>query len=210
MQKYFLSLNSTTYKIDTLLDMNQHTIQHLPLPIISPLAVNKQYVDDNFFKNGRNVAMTGNLNMNNNVITGLLTTATLTGDSATPKDYVLAQINNLANVFLPYSGIRPLTGNLNMNNNAIKNVKDPVNATDVADKKYVDDSPGANKGYVDNNFLKLSGGTMTGDIYVPAPVTEYSRLVLNYGSIIHFFVDKRSPCANTRFNVVNHKIINFW
>lgn len=33
-QQNFLSLNSTTYKIDTFHDMNKHTIQHLPLPVI--------------------------------------------------------------------------------------------------------------------------------------------------------------------------------
>ena len=46
-----------------------------------------------------------------------------------------------------------MTGNLNMNNNAIKNANDPVDATDVANKKHVDDNPSANKGYVDNNFF---------------------------------------------------------
>ena len=33
-------------------------------------------------------------------------------------------------------------------------------------------------------------------------------MVLNYSSILYFFVEKSNPYASTRFNMVNHKIIN--
>lgn len=33
-------------------------------------------------------------------------------------------------------------------------------------------------------------------------------MVLNYSSILYFFVEKSNPYVSTRFNMVNHKIIN--
>ena len=50
--------------------MDEHTIQHRPLPVINHQAVNKQYADDNFLKLSGGT-MTGDINMGGNKITGL-------------------------------------------------------------------------------------------------------------------------------------------
>ena len=46
-----------------------------------------------------------------------------------------------------------MAGPLNMSNNKITNLAQPT-----------DDKDGVNKKYIDDNYLKLSGGTVTGHI----------------------------------------------
>ena len=55
-----------------------------------------------------------------------------------------------------------MAGPLNMSNNKITNLAKPT-----------DDKDGVNKKYIDDNYLKLSGGTMTGHI------------ILNNKSLLH-------------------------
>ena len=89
-----------------------------------------------------------------------------------------------------------MTGDLNMGNYKITNLANPTNNTDGANKKYIDD-----------NYLKLSGGTITGPIYLPSSSTVNTSQALNIIIASVFYVEKRNPYVNTRFNMVNHKII---
>ena len=62
-----------------------------------------------------------------------------------------------------------MTGALDMNNNEIKNLKDPVNDQDAATKKWINTQLGtkASLTYTNTQLAKkldLSGGNMTGDI----------------------------------------------
>lgn len=65
-----------------------------------------------------------------------------------------------------------------------------------------------NKAFVDTGFLKLSAGTMTGPIYLPSSSTVNTSQALNVVIASKFYVEIRNPQVNTRFYMVNHKIIN--
>ena len=82
--------------------------------------------------------MTGNLQMNTSKIKGLPLTTPQSGDEATSKDYVLTSINDVPNVYLDRAGSLKMTGDLDMDNNRIKNVNDePQTGTDAINKNYV-------------------------------------------------------------------------
>ena len=99
--------------------------------------------------------------------------------------------------YLKKDGSSNMTGNLNMGNKKIINLANPTDNTDAI-----------NKAYVDTGFLKLSGGTITGNSNVPNTNLLYNVIVLNYQTTTSIFVEKRNPCVYRRFNMVNHKIIN--
>ena len=74
---------------------------------------------------------------------------------------------------------KSVNANLNMGNKKIINLATPTHNTDAV-----------NKTYADTNFLKLSGGNMTGDLTVPNPTTTgKSQLVLNLFTIKYFLVE---------------------
>lgn len=89
-----------------------------------------------------------------------------------------------------------MTGNLNMGNKKIINLANPANTDAI------------NKAYVDTGFLKLSGGTITGNSNLPNINLLYNEIVLIYQATTSIFVEKRSPCVYRRFNMVNDKIID--
>ena len=99
--------------------------------------------------------------------------------------------DDVKNIFLSRKETFAMEASLDMRNQTIFNVKDPTVADQRANKKYVDAETAKNtakvnqlttstntkfataqnqrnqkadKTYVDTTFLKLSGGTMTGDI----------------------------------------------
>ena len=81
------------------------------------------------------VAMTGNLNLNNNKIVGLATTNT---DAATKK-YV--DDNTAApdlSDYLEKDGTVAMTGDFNVGNNKIKNLSNPTQDNEAVTKNYVD------------------------------------------------------------------------
>lgn len=49
---------------------------------------------------------------------------------------------------------------------------------------------------------------MTGPIYLPSSSTGNTRQALNVVIASVFYVEIRNPYVNTRFYMVNHKIIN--
>ena len=99
--------------------------------------------------------MTGDLNMAQNRIKGL-PTRSQSGDEASSTDYVLTLINSVSSVFLDRAGSLSMTGSLHMGNKKIITLANPTNNADAANKAYIDD-----------NFLKLSGSTMTCRLFLP-------------------------------------------
>ena len=90
-----------------------------------------------------------------------------------------------------------MTGNLNMGNNKIINVTNPT-----------DNSDATNKSYVDTNFLKLSGGHITGILYKDTQSTAFNKSLLNYEEMKLWIVEKANPQVRARLNMDNNKIIN--
>ena len=90
-----------------------------------------------------------------------------------------------------------MAGPLNMSNNKITNVAKPT-----------DDKDGVNKKYIDDNYLKLSGGTMTGHIILNNAVltSQYQAISRSTGNA--FFVQITNPYVYHQFNMVKNKIIN--
>ena len=118
----------------------------------------------------------------------------------------------------------PMATHLDMGNNYNYNVKTPIN-NDQGTNKWGDLNMGDNKikglptrsqagdeatskAYVDDNFFKLSGGSLTVNLNVPSPAFVHNEIVLNFVNMQYFFVENRNPYVNTRFNFVSHKIIN--
>ncbi|CAH3189265.1 unnamed protein product, partial [Porites evermanni] len=118
------------------LNMNNKKINHLAPPTSLNDATNKKYVDDtlllnnvamsNYLKKDGTVAMTGNLNINNNKIVSLATPTNNT-DASTKKyvdDTVAANKVNV-NSFFKSDGSKKMTGSIDMNNNRILNLPMP-------------------------------------------------------------------------------------
>ena len=70
------------------------------------------------------------------------------------------------------------------------------------------DGDATNKKYIDDNYLKLSGGTVTGHIILNNPllVSQYQAISQNTGNA--YFVQIFSPHVYSRFNLVKNKTIN--
>jgi hypothetical protein len=160
------------------MQMNNNIITGLPAPQNSSDAANKNYVDTTrVAKSGD--TMTGTLSMVGNRITDLPTIPLAAGD-AVNKTYVdtmvairVATLSTAAG-YLPLSGtgIGTMSGPVNMGNQCIAGVLDPVNATDAATKSYVDTQDAAK--------LSRSGGTMTGALNMGAQaISNAASLALN-------------------------------
>ena len=74
------------------------------------------------------------------------------GDRATPVNTWI-NITNLTNTFLRRDGGNTAIGAIDMNNNTIEHVSDPLTNQDVATKNYVD-----------TNAFTKTGGVVSGDI----------------------------------------------
>ena len=104
----------------------------------------------NFLKKDGSVAMTGNLNMNEQRVKNTLDPTD--EQDTVNKRYLESQLND----YLKRNGQSPMTFNLNMNSDKIVNLKDISNSSN--------DSEAVNKKYVDN-FLKKDGSVaMTGNL----------------------------------------------
>ena len=74
--------------------------------------------------------------------------------------------------------------------------------------KPTDDEDGVNKKYIDDNYLKLSSGTITGHIILNNAVltSQYQAISRSTGNV--FFVKITNPYVYHRFNMVKNKTIN--
>ena len=211
------------------LDMNSKRIYNVAQPNGDNQPATKIWSENKFLDKSSGV-MTGPLNMSNNKITHLAT-ATANGDAvdfeffnkySIPGSRIRHyqfQVNNTnllgvvqsgyeysseaatlgwsKNKFLQRTGINSMTGDLKMGNNKITNLADPTDTTDGVNKKYIDD-----------NYLKLSGGTMTGHIILNNAVltSQYQAISRSTGNA--FFVQITNPYVYHQFNMVKNKIIN--
>ena len=166
----FVSINESI-GMKTYLDMGDNFIKRVKTPTSNDQASNKSYVDTvganavataasnhptkqeltNYLKKDGSVAMTGNLNMNNKTIVGLVNPTQ--NNQPTTKGYSDLQ-------YLHRNGRYSMSGNLNMNNEKIINLKTPISNSDATTKKYVDDRiPNT------SSFVKKDGSVaMTGNL----------------------------------------------
>ena len=88
-------------------------------------------------------------------------------------------------------------GNYNMSNKKLTNMAKPA-----------DDKDGVNKKYVDDNYLKLSAGTVTGHTILNNAIliSQYQAISRNTGHA--FFIQITNLYVYHRFNMVKNKIIN--
>ena len=197
-----------------ILDMNSNRIYNVAQPDGDNQPATKVWSENKFLDNSSGV-MAGPLNMSNNKITHLAT-ATANGAAVDFEffnrysipgyriRYNQFQVNNTnllgviqsgyeysneaatvgwsKNKFLQRAGFNSMTGDLKMGNNKITNLADPTDTTDGVNKKYIDD-----------NYLKLSGGTMTGHIILNNAVltSQYQAINRNTGNA--FFVQITNP-----------------
>ena len=125
--------------------------------------VTKKYVDDEiakipsgsgrsgFLKKDGSVAMTGDLNMNEQRVKNTLDPTD--EQDTVNKRYLESQLTD----YLKRNGQNTMTFDLNMNSYKIVNLKDITSSSN--------DSEAVNKKYVDLNFLKLDGSvSMSGDL----------------------------------------------
>ena len=159
----FLKIDGSK-KMTGSLDMNNKT-KNLPNPTASDQAVNLEFLGSKvLFLDGRS-AMHSELKMANNPITGLKA-APINPNDATSKYYV-------DSTFYKRDGSNSLTGDLNIAGYRIKNLRTPRENSEVATKKYVDDTGSL--------FIKKDGTTpMTGNLnmnskniyHVNDPITD--------------------------------------
>ena len=132
--------------------------------------VTKKYVDDeiakipsgsgasNFLKKDGSVAMTGDLNMNEQRVKNTLDPSD--EQDTVNKRFLESQLND----YLKRNGQNTMTFDLNMNSYKIVNLKDITsssNDSEAVNKKYVDDETAK----IPSNFLKLDGSvSMSGDL----------------------------------------------
>ena len=195
-------------------------------------AVNRNYVTSNFLKLDGTVAMTGNLNMNQHKIVNLKNiTSSSSNSEAVNKKYVDDEIAKIpsgsgGNIdtsnFLKKDGSVAMTGDLNMNEQRVKNTLDPSDEQDTVNKRYLESQL--------NDYLKRNGqNTMTFDLNM----NRYK--IVNLKDINNFSIDSEAtnkkyvddeiakiPIISTSdflkkdgsvgmtgdLNVNNHKIIN--
>ena len=109
------------------LDMDNHKIKDMAQPTDDNDATTKKYVDTNFLKIAGGT-MRGTLRMDDNLLLGLPNPTY--SHAAAPKDYVDAEIRKISgNIdlsdYLKKDGSVAMTGNLDMNNQYIQNIKTP-------------------------------------------------------------------------------------
>ena len=99
------------------INMNNSYLYGLPIPLSGDDGANKNYVDNrdnlNLPLNGSR-AMTGDLQMGDNAITGIRSSSV---------DNAALTVGGAKSTYLPLTGDRGMQGNLNMGGNAIRNIK---------------------------------------------------------------------------------------
>ena len=159
------NLNMGLKHILNIENLTDHNVDDGYLDIVKDLksVVNKEYLNRNFLK------IKGNdYDLNQKVIKNSAPHDDGSYDNNTlvSKAFVDAEIAKLSNMnFLKLDGSKAMQGNLMMNNNNIKNLKDPVDNQDAGTKKYID-AEIAKIPVVDTSGLLLLDGSkaMTGNL----------------------------------------------
>ena len=135
-REMFLS-RKESFPMETDINMNNNFIQNVATPASSHQGANKGYCDYNFLNRQKGGRIMGSLSMNQNGLFEI--PAPKYGSSAVNKNYVDAKIPSVDSTqFVKKTGDR-MGGDLDMNNNFIKNLKvHPTDDTTAVPKKYVD------------------------------------------------------------------------
>ena len=132
------NLNMGLKHILNIENLTDHNVDDGYLDIVKDLksVVNKEYLNRNFLK------IKGNdYDLNQKVIknSAPYDDGSYDNNTLVSKAFVDAEIAKLSNMnFLKLDGSKAMQGNLMMNNNNIKNLKDPVDNQDAGTKKYID------------------------------------------------------------------------
>ena len=131
------NLNMGLKHILNIENLTDHKVDDGYLDIVKDLksVVNKEYLNRNFLKIKENY-----YDLNQKVIKNSAPHDDGSYDNNTlvSKAFVDAEIAKLSNMnFLKLDGSKAMQGNLMMNNNNIKNLKDPVDNQDAGTKKYI-------------------------------------------------------------------------
>ena len=105
--------------------------RHSSSQIYMEPGVSVRYVSNNYLKRDGSNDAVGDINMNNNGITGLADPTD--SQDASTKAYVDTRVNKSGDT---------MSGNLDMNGNKITDLDNPTNPQDAVTKRYVDDSIG--------------------------------------------------------------------
>ena len=185
--------------------------------------VNKEYLNEKFLK----VDKDGNyFNLKQNTIKNCepYYDGLFDNNSLVSKAFVDAEISKLpkpATDVLKLGGSKAMTGALDMNNNEIKNLKDPVNDQDAATQKWVGGELSTQLNlsmtYTDTQFAKkldLTGGIMAGDINMvnshkiinsPNPSSDTDLVTKKY---METHVSNSHVTSSDRSNAFNYVMAN--
>ena len=224
-------------KMEQAIDINGFSIDNLPIPTDPDHACNKYYIDHNFLNRLTGGQMGGDLDMRGHSIKYLkldnsdnaaarvaelnlklnLSGGSITGDLLLQKKYQYPLLGDLKKV-INYENIReiflsrkesfPMNADLNMNNHLIQNVKDPVNAYNGVNKKYVDDKVNSKADLSDlNDYLKLDGSRiMAGDLQMNNHMITNVKNPLNDSDAVNKgYLDNHSiQPAHTQKNALDY------
>ena len=155
-REIFLS-RQESFPMQADINMNNNFIQNIATPTSSHQVTNKGYCDYNFLNRQNGGVLMGPLSMNRNDLTGI-PDAPKFGYSAVNKNYVDGEITKIDTTpFLKLDGTRAMTGNLDMNDHKINNLKMPEFNTDAANKQYVDGEIGKMASVDTTQFIKKDG-----------------------------------------------------
>ena len=160
--------------------------------------------------------MTDALDMGNNEIKNLKDPVNNQDDGT--KKYIDAEISKLPKPdtdVLKLNGSKAMTGALDMNNNGIKNLKDPVNNQDAGTKKWINTQLNTKAGLTYTNTqlakkLDLSGGNMAGDINMAnnsiINLKEPGASDSNHAASVKFVNTIVNNSESSMINLINDKI----
>jgi hypothetical protein len=188
--------------LEGLVDVSGNSIINVADPVNNYDAVNKEYVD----------TLIDNLsNITGNFTSGQLIVADTSGNSIRGYEnliydgFTLSLLSTHSNSFVCYGGISIsknvlIGGLLDVSNNRILNVADPVEDSDAVNKRYLDDlmeeccSGGGGGGSISTNIFNLNN-----NVLVPAdiPVFYYDESILAFTANVYVQYDNVSTALYT-------------
>ena len=175
-------------------------------------AVNKQYLNTHFLK----IMGKGDydFNLGGQIIKNCepYYDGLFDDNSLVSKAFVDAEMAKLSNMnFLKLDGSKAMQGNLYMNNNNIKNLKDPVDNRDAGTKKYIDAEIAKIPVVDTSGLLPLDGSkAMAGDINMAnnsiINLKEPGASDSNHAASVKFVNTIVNNSESSMINLINNKI----
>ena len=192
-------------------DMEEKKLTNVGEPTSDTDSATKKYVDDNSGGKTSLITVDSNIDMKSQFSITKLKTPSNNDDAATKKYVDDSKIDG--SVFLKLDGTRPMTGNLNMNNQRILNIPAPTGNnqptplayTNLAYLKVDGSNPMTNELNMDNKkIINLLSPTNNSDA-VPKKYVDDSISNQNFSS---FFKKDGSISMTSNLDVGGNKIIN--